>query len=46
MTTGPNRCGPDESAALLAGAGSTPLRLERDVSPAGQPWLVHLTVLA
>ncbi|MEH0841824.1 class I SAM-dependent methyltransferase [Micromonospora sp. CPCC 205711] len=34
------------STALLAGAGFTPLRLERGVSPVGQRWLVHLADLA
>ncbi|SCL36005.1 Methyltransferase domain-containing protein [Micromonospora pallida] len=36
--------GSEEAAALLAGAGFTPLRLERDVSPVGQRWQAHLVV--
>ncbi|MFC4020605.1 class I SAM-dependent methyltransferase [Micromonospora sp. GCM10011542] len=36
------RYSPDGSHALLAGAGFTPLRMERDVSPVRQRWLCHL----
>ncbi|MER7330255.1 MULTISPECIES: class I SAM-dependent methyltransferase [unclassified Micromonospora] len=33
-----------EVEALLAGAGLTPFRWERDTSPAGEPWLAVLAV--
>ncbi|MCM0677669.1 class I SAM-dependent methyltransferase [Micromonospora phytophila] len=39
------RYDPDGATALLADAGFTPLRLERDVSPVGQRWIVHLAML-